>query len=93
MGLSNVLGATADGTLRFVNTTAGSLPAAGSLALEFAAESPGAAFNAGNGAIAQIITPLPGVTVANPSRIGGVVPSRTGLALAFGAGAYKAGDL
>jgi uncharacterized phage protein gp47/JayE len=70
--------ATADGTLRFVNTTAGSLPAGGTLALEFAAESPGAAFNLGNGAIAQIITPLPGVTVANPSRIGGVVPSRTG---------------
>jgi uncharacterized phage protein gp47/JayE len=83
--------ATADGTLRFVNTTAGSLPEGETLALEFAAESPGAAFNVGNGAIAQLITPLPGVTVANPSRVGGVIPSRTGAprVVAFASGSLQ----
>jgi len=70
--------ATADGTLRFVNITAGNLPQSGTIALEFAAESPGAAFNVGNGAITQLITPLPGVTIANPSRVGAVSASRAG---------------
>ncbi len=83
--------ATADGALRFVNTTAGSLPEGGTLALEFAAESPGAPFNVGNGAITQLITPLPGVTVANPSRVGGVRPSRTGSpsVVAFASGSLQ----
>lgn len=67
-----------DGSVRFVNTTEGSLPAAGKLRLEFAAESPGAAHNLGNGAVVQLLTPLPGVSVANPARVGAVSQSRTG---------------
>lgn len=67
-----------DGTLRWVNTVAGVLPASGTLKLEFAAEFHGAAHNAGNGAITQLLTPLPGVTISNPARVGDVAQSRVG---------------
>jgi phage-related baseplate assembly protein len=51
---------------RFVNSSPGTLPKAGTLALEVTAESPGIAWNVGNNAITTMVTVLPGVTVANP---------------------------
>lgn len=51
--------------LRFLNTTGGTLPQGGTLAISVAAELPGAAYNVANGAITTLLTNLPGVTVAN----------------------------
>lgn len=51
---------------RFTNRQAGILNPSGTLALEFAAESPGSSFNVGNGTIHTLATPLAGVTVDNP---------------------------
>lgn len=48
---------------RYVNTTSGTLTAGGTLALTFAAESPGTAFNIAGDAPMLMTTALPGVTV------------------------------
>ncbi len=52
---------------RFNNLTGGTLPRGESLALTFAAEGLGSAYNVSNGAINQLVTVLPGVTVSNPA--------------------------
>lgn len=53
--------------LRYTNTNGGTLAKGGSLNLLVAAESPGAAYNVGNGTITSIVAgTLPGVTVNNP---------------------------
>ncbi len=54
------------GTYRYVNTTGGTLALNGTLSLSWQAESPGAAYNLANGSITSLMTPLPGVSVANP---------------------------
>lgn len=56
-----------DRSLRFVTTNATNetLPMGGTLTLTFQAESPGANYNVGNGALVEALTPLPGVTVEN----------------------------
>lgn len=68
--------ADASGVVRFRNITGGTLLASGTLALDFAAESPGIAWNLGEGGITQLLDPLPGVTITNPSRVSAVVKSR-----------------
>lgn len=59
--------ANGDRSLRYVTVNAAdeTLPLGGSLTLTFQAESPGAAYNVGNGALVEALTPLPGVTVEN----------------------------
>jgi uncharacterized phage protein gp47/JayE len=52
---------------RYRNTTGGVLPANGSLTLDFQAESPGADYNVANGDITELVTPIPGVSIANPA--------------------------
>jgi len=66
------------GVLQFSNLAGGTLPLNGSLPLTFQAENPGAAWNLGNGAISALLTPIPGVTIANPSRVSAVTKSRSG---------------
>jgi uncharacterized phage protein gp47/JayE len=51
-----------------LNTAPVTLPLNGSLSLTFQAETPDSAHNLGNGAIVELLTPLPTVTVANPAR-------------------------
>jgi phage-related baseplate assembly protein len=58
---------------RFTNTTGGALPKGGTLSLSVQAESPGSAYNVPTGAVTTLLTPLPGVTVANPYQLGQVV--------------------
>jgi uncharacterized phage protein gp47/JayE len=59
--------------LRFqsVNTVQLTLEKGGTLDLTVQAESPGAAYNVANGTIAAMVTPLAGVTCANPDPGGG----------------------
>lgn len=52
--------------LKYRNTTAGTIPAGGSLVLTFEAESPGAVYNVPNDTITVLSTPLNGVTISNP---------------------------
>ena len=59
--------ATASGK-RYNNVTGGTLTLGGTLSLLFVAESPGASYNVGIGAISVLVTSLPGVTVTNPSN-------------------------
>jgi uncharacterized phage protein gp47/JayE len=54
------------GALRYQNTTGGTLPKNGTLQLAWQAEVAGSAYNLANGAVTSLLTPLPGVTVANP---------------------------
>ena len=63
---------------RFTNLVGGVLTKGGTLSLQVQAESPGAAFNVPVGAISTLLTPLPGVTVANPLQLGAVVHVGTG---------------
>lgn len=53
--------------LRFFNTTGGNLAAGGTLSLTFQAETAGSAYNVSVGSITALATPLPGVTVSNPT--------------------------
>lgn len=64
--LPNQLWAASKSGLRFTNVTGGALPLGGKLRLEWKAESSGAAYNVPAGDIATLLTPLPGVTIANP---------------------------
>jgi uncharacterized phage protein gp47/JayE len=59
--------------LRFqsANTENLTLPQGGTLSVPVRAESPGAAYNVANGSITSMLTPLPGVTCANPAGGGG----------------------
>jgi uncharacterized phage protein gp47/JayE len=66
----NQLWATSKAGLRFTNVTGGVLALGGKLALEWKAESSGAAFNVPVGDIATLLTPLPGVTITNPALTG-----------------------
>jgi hypothetical protein len=54
-----------DQTLRFVNTTADTIPLGGSVELTFQAESAGTDWNVGVDELTEILTPLPGVTASN----------------------------
>lgn len=69
--VGQLIASDANGNL-FTNTTAGTIPKGGSPSppLVFQAQVAGTASNAANGAITTLVTPLPGVTVSNPS-IGG----------------------
>ena len=51
---------------RFTNVAGGTLPLGGTLVLEWQAENSGADFNVPSGDLSTLLTPLPGVTVANP---------------------------
>jgi uncharacterized phage protein gp47/JayE len=55
-------------TYRYNTLAGGTLPLGGTLSLEVQAESSGAAYNLGNNTIVDMVTPLPGVTITNPSR-------------------------
>jgi len=66
----NQLWATSKSGLRFTNVTGGALPLGGKLTLEWKAESSGAAFNVPVGDIVTLLTPLPGVTIANTALAG-----------------------
>lgn len=57
---------------RFRNTTGGTLPLGGSLALQWQSESPGSTFNLGNNTLTILETPLAGVSINNPGPGGGV---------------------
>jgi phage-related baseplate assembly protein len=59
--------ANTDKSLRFVAITSGTVPLNGSTTVSVRAESAGAAWNVGNGAITEILTATPGVTVSNPA--------------------------
>ncbi len=52
---------------RYTNATGGTLSTGGTLQLTWEAEYGGAAYNVANGAITTMVTPLAGVTVANPN--------------------------
>jgi hypothetical protein len=60
--------ANADKSLRYYNTTGGTLNLGSTLTLTFAAETAGTDWNVGNDALTEILTPLPGVTVTNPAQ-------------------------
>lgn len=51
--------------IRFRNTTGGTLPLGGTLALQWRAELPGTDYNLSNGTLTVLVTSLPGVTVDN----------------------------
>lgn len=51
--------------LRYSNLAGGTLPQSGNLTLSFLAESPGAAYNAGQSTITTLLSALPGVTCSN----------------------------
>ncbi len=68
--------ADSSGLVRFTNRTGGTLTAGGTLSLDFQAESPGLAWNLGESGITQLLDPLPGVTITNPSRVSAVAKSR-----------------
>jgi uncharacterized phage protein gp47/JayE len=55
------------GDLLYTNTASGTVPASGSLDLEFRATVAGAAHNVPNGSAVTLVTSLPTVTVANPA--------------------------
>jgi uncharacterized phage protein gp47/JayE len=55
--------AQAPGGLKFVSTTGGTLDLNGELPLDFAAESPGAAYNLADGVEIELVTSFPGVTI------------------------------
>jgi hypothetical protein len=55
-----------DKSIRFKNITGGTVPLNGSLPLTFEAESAGTKWNVGVGALTEILTPQPGLTIANP---------------------------
>lgn len=59
--------ANADGSLRFVNLAAATVPLNGSVAVTFQAETAGAAWNVSNGALTEALTPIPGLEVSNPA--------------------------
>lgn len=63
--------ANTDKSLRYVNTTGGTLPLNGTLELDFQAESAGTIFNVGAGSLREILTPQPGVTVDNVAQDSG----------------------
>jgi len=63
---------------RFTNITGGTLNAASTLVLQVQAESPGASYNVPEGTILTMVTPLPGVTVTNPLRLGSVTHTGSG---------------
>jgi phage-related baseplate assembly protein len=63
--------ATADRALRFVATTGGTLPLAGTLDITVQAETAGATYNVTPGRIVEQVTPFPGVTVTNPGGTSG----------------------
>lgn len=65
--------ATNAGGKQFRNTTGGTLASGGTLQLTFEAEEAGAASNIGSGTLTILLTPLAGVTIANPA----VPPSST----------------
>jgi phage-related baseplate assembly protein len=64
---ANQLWGETPGGLRFNSITTGLLPAGGTLALEFLAEHPGAAYNVGLNQITRLATALPGVSISNPA--------------------------
>lgn len=53
--------------LRYVVTQNATIPAGGNVAVRVRAEEPGSAYNVAAGAISVVLTPLPGVSVANNS--------------------------
>jgi uncharacterized phage protein gp47/JayE len=59
--------ANADKTLRFRNVEAGVVPLNGYVDLTFEAETAGVDWNVGNLALTEVLTPIPGVTMSNPS--------------------------
>ncbi|MDD5245472.1 MAG: baseplate J/gp47 family protein, partial [Syntrophorhabdaceae bacterium] len=65
-----------DAGLRFYNTTGGTLALNGTLSLTIQAESSGAQYNVAEGAVTQLLTPLPGVgfAVHTPVVSDGTVP-------------------
>lgn len=58
--------ANADRTRRYSNLEAFTIPLSGSVSTPFQAETAGVAWNIGNGAMTELITAEPGVTVDNP---------------------------
>lgn len=66
----NQLWATSKAGRRFTNMTGGVLPLGGKLDLEWKAEGSGVGYNVPSGDIATLLTPLPGVTLANPPLAG-----------------------
>jgi uncharacterized phage protein gp47/JayE len=56
---------------QIANTDNITIAKGGTLDVTVQAESPGAAYNGGNGTITTLLTPLPGVTCANPDPGGG----------------------
>jgi hypothetical protein len=64
------------GALRYSNLDGGTLPLNGELALTWRAESAGSAWNAPNGSLTQMLTPIAGVSCLNSSRVDAVVKSR-----------------
>lgn len=64
--------------LRYTNVEGGTLAQGGTLSLAFRAESPGVAWNVGIGSITTLLTPLPGVAVANPDTGDGTWQTQLG---------------
>lgn len=58
--------ATTAAGLQYQNTTGGTLPHAGTLQLSWQAVSAGQLYNQANNSLVSLVTPLPGVTIANP---------------------------
>ncbi|RYZ63722.1 MAG: hypothetical protein EOP08_10405, partial [Proteobacteria bacterium] len=67
-----------DRTLRYVNVEPFTIPLNGTVTPLFQAESPGIEWNVGVGAITEILTPDPGVTLSNPALESGTWVTRQG---------------
>jgi len=67
------------GGLRFVAISSGTLPLGGYLDVPVQAESPGAKYNVGIGAINVLLTPIPGATCANLDQGNGSSITQQGL--------------
>src|SRR5690606_696186 len=63
---------------RFTNLTGGTLSLGGTLDLSWEAEEPGDDYNLANGTLTVMVTPLAGVTVANPDPGTGTWITQTG---------------
>lgn len=68
----------APGTTRFLVISGGTIPLNGSLAVTVRAEKAGASYNLGNGAISELLTSFPGISVSNPANPNGTWITQSG---------------
>lgn len=70
-----VIASSVDPTLVYRNVGSVSLPALGEVAVTFAAEAPGAAYNRDASELGELATPVPGVSIATTTGLGWITQS------------------